>query len=215
MNKKKGMNTMLTFPSQEEIKIAQLACCGRCCNQCESPAAYAWRKRDVDLALLLEKAIHKELTKNEREAVIAHWFDCETVTQIANKKNINPSAVKRTLSRAEEKLKRVLSYVVSYQHNIHDESLIPLAIGKARVIAAARNATGGNSGNRITRLRQSQNISAKTMSDILGVNENRLAQLENGEQPNKAELSALVSFFEVSEDFILKGEFNDKKQIAC
>ena len=215
MNNKQETNCMLTFPTQEEIKIAQLVCCGRCCNQCETPAAYAWRKRDVDLALLLEKAIQNELTKTERETVYAHWFDSETVTQIANRKKVNVSAVKRTLSRAEEKLRRVLSYVVSYQHNIFDESLIPLAIGKARVIAAARNATGGNSGNRITRLRQSQNISVKTMAEILGISEIRFLQLENGEVPDLEELSRIARFFDVSENFILKGEINDKKQIAC
>ena len=41
------------FIDEEEMKAAQLACCGRVCNRCETPAAYAWRKREVDLAILL------------------------------------------------------------------------------------------------------------------------------------------------------------------
>ena len=47
------------YPSKEEIKAAQLACCGRCCDACETPAEYAWRKRSVDLSVLLENAIEK------------------------------------------------------------------------------------------------------------------------------------------------------------
>ena len=56
----------ITYPDEDEIKAAQLACCGRVCRDCEAPAAYAWRKREVDLALLLEKAIENELTEHER-----------------------------------------------------------------------------------------------------------------------------------------------------
>ena len=51
------------FPSREEIKAAQLACCGRCCNQCESPAEYAWRKRDVDMRFCLKEPLRMNLPK--------------------------------------------------------------------------------------------------------------------------------------------------------
>ncbi len=207
--KTKNQEVKPSFPSKEEIKTAQLACCGRCCTQCESPAEYAWRKRDVDMALLLEKAIAEELTETERDTVKRHWFDNKSVSVIAEKKGINPSAVKRTLERAEEKLERVLRYAVFYQNDLKNESIVPLALGRARVIAAARNAVGGSSGSRITRLRQSQNLTKETLAPALGMSVKRLDELENGAVSDESELGALSRFFNVTVDFILKGESDE------
>ena len=102
----------LSYPSREEIRAAQLACCGRCCNACEAPAAYAWRKREVDMSFLLEKAIQKELTEAERGVISEFWFEEKTLTEIARKRNIAASSVKGTLGRAQAKLEKVLSYAV-------------------------------------------------------------------------------------------------------
>lgn len=209
--KKKEMlqEVRAAFPSKEEIRAAQLACCGRCCNQCESPAEYAWRKRDVDMAILLEKAIENELTETERDAVRKHWFDFESVTAIAQGKGINPSAVKRTLERAQDKLEKVLRYVVFYQNEQKNENIVPLVLGRARVIAAARNAKGGSSGDRITRLRQSQNLTKEILAPALDMSVKRLGELENDAVPDGDELAVMSEFFGVTADFILKGESNE------
>lgn len=203
----KHQKTMeMVYPSEEEIKAAQLACCGRFCRECEAPAAYAWRKRDVDLALLLERAINRELSETERETVVDHWFNSLTQTQISRKRGISPAAIKNTLDRAQEKLERVLSYVVCYQQNVADETIIPLALGRARVIAAARNAVGGTSGDRLVRLRQSQSVSRESLRAATGISVARLESLESGALPKTDELLILSEFFDVSVDFILKGE---------
>lgn len=200
------------YPDKEEIKAAQLACCGRHCSACEAPAEYAWRKREVDMALLLEKAIQTELTETERSAVIMHWFDGESITRISQKNEVSPAAVKHTLDRAKEKLERVLSYAVCYQQNVMKESIIPLAVGRARVIAAARNSTGGKAGDRIARLRQSQCLTAEALGVATGISSLRLIKIERGAEPENSELLALSEFFDVSTDFILKGERNAEKE---
>lgn len=209
INSKNQNSAEMSYPSEEEIKAAQLACCGRFCKECESPAAYAWRKREVDLAILLERAINRELSETERETIVDRWFNSLTQTQISRKRGISPAAVKNTLDRAQEKLERVLSYVVCYQQNISDESIIPLALGRAKVIAAARNASGGTSGDRLMRLRQSQSISKESFSAATGISVARIERLESGDLPKTDELLALSEFFDVTVDFILKGERDD------
>ena len=78
--------------------------------------------------------------------------------------------------------------------------------GQKPVIAAARNASGGTSAQRIMRLRQSQNLSRKTLSKALGIEQTRLENLEHGKSSlNLQELTAISEFFSVSTDFILKG----------
>ncbi len=206
----KNIDVREHFPSREEIRTAQLACCGRCCTQCESPAEYAWRKRDVDMAILLEKAIENELTETERRTIKDHWFNNEGVTEIAEKRGVNPSAVNRTLSRAQEKLERVLSYTVCYQRMQSNENIVPIVLGRAKVIAAARNAVGGTTGDRITRLRQSQNLTREILAPALDVSVKRLAQLESDVVPTGEELAALSVFFNVTADYLLKGESDEQ-----
>lgn len=201
------------YPDESEIKAAQLACCGRHCTECEAPAEYAWRKRSVDLAILLEGAIENELTPLERETIKEYWYNAKTLTVIAAEKGISPSTVSANLERARGKLKRVLSYAVRYQHDVSTESIIPLALGRARVIAAARNATGGTPALRIMRLRQSQNLSREALSKATAIPPSRLERIENAKaSPDSEEIIALSEFFAVSSDFILKGADSIEKQ---
>ncbi len=200
-----------SYPSEEEIKAAQLACCGRYCRECEAPAAYAWRKRDVDMSILLEKAIRNELTDSEREIVIDHWFNSLSQTQIAQKRNVSPAAVSATLKRSTEKLERVLKYAVCYRNDILSENVIPLALGRARVIAAARNAVGGDTADRILRLRQSQCLSREAFSQAVGISAKRLEAIEKGTDLKLNELVAIAEFFDVTADYILKGVSDDRK----
>lgn len=200
----------VAFPSKEEMKTAQLICCGRCCTQCETPAEYAWRKREVDMADLLELAIKNELTDTEREVVRLYWYDSETVSSIANKRGINPSAVGRTLSRAKEKLENVLKYAVLYQNDMNNEAVIPVVLGRARVIATAKSAVYRTAGERISGLRQAQNLTRDTLASALGISTRRLENIENNATPGADEILSLSVFFGVSTDYILKGESDGK-----
>lgn len=213
--KKKKESAEYFYPDKDEIKAAQLACCGRHCSACEAPAEYAWRKREVDLALLLEKAIRNELTETERTAVMLHWYDGESLTDISHKKGISPAAVKRTLDRAHEKLEKVLSYAVFYQQNVLNESVIPIALGRARVIAAARNFSGEKTGGRIAGLRQSQCLTYDALSIATGIKSSRLLKIEEGSEPAIFEIVALSEFFAVTADFILKGEKDVKNEVVA
>ncbi len=207
---KKGQNedeNLFTFPDEQEIKTAQAVCCGRVCTECETPAEYAWRKRDVDMALLLEEAIEKELSETEKNTVTDYWFESLSLTEIAARREISPAAVSSTLKRAQGKLERVLGYAVKYQRDLQNETVIPLALGRARVIAAARKASYGGINDRICRLRQSENLSREALGKVIGISQSRLAALESGKVlADSREIIALSEFFNVTTDFILKGD---------
>lgn len=213
--KKKSENPQPFYPDKEEIKAAQLACCGRYCSACEAPAEYAWRKREVDMSLLLERAIRKELTEVEKSVVTLHWYEEKSITEISKINGTSVTAVKKTLTRAQEKLERVLGYAVCYQQNILSESVIPVIVGRAKVISAARNSPGGTTGVRIARLRQSQCLTVEALGYATGIKPLRIQKIEDGAQPDCSELVALSRFFSVTTDFILKGETNEEnKNIA-
>ena len=58
----------------------------------------------------VNRVIQEELTPLQREALIAYYFQEQTITQIAEERGVNKSTVCRTLHRAEEKLRRYLKY---------------------------------------------------------------------------------------------------------
>lgn len=210
--KKQNRLSSFVYPDKQEIKAAQLACCGRYCTSCESPAEYAWRKREVDMSLLLERAIHRELTETEKNAVMLHWYDGKSLTQISKEKGVSAAAVKQTLDRANEKLEKVLSYVICYQQNIISESIIPLAVGRARVIASARNSNVTSAGERIAHLKESQCLSWEALSSATGISISRLLKIEKGAEIDVSEIITLSDFFNVTTDYILKGEKNYGKE---
>lgn len=201
------------YPDEAEIKAAQLACCGRYCNACETPAEYAWRKREVDMSLLLEKAIQEELTETEKEILTDYWFNSESLTQIAEKRKIKPPSVKGALTRAQEKIERALRYAVFYQQEIMSESVIPAVVGRARIIACARNGTGENASERIKKLRIAQGISIEKLGKATEISAERIKKLECGDLPLVSELILISDFFNVTTDFILKGESNEQNVI--
>ena len=65
--------------------------------------------REVQLKRV-QRVIKEELTPLQREALIAYYFQEQTITQIAEERGVNKSTVCRTLHRAEEKLRRFLKY---------------------------------------------------------------------------------------------------------
>lgn len=198
----------ISYPSEEEMRAAQLACCGRVCKNCETPTAYAWRKREVDMALLLERAIENELTEKERSIVKDKWYNSLSFSQIALNRGISPAAVKKTADRALKKLESVLQYVVFYQRDIMDESIVPAAAGNARVILSARKMKSDEIGRRLSNLRLGSGYSLKQFSLATFIPQRRIEEIEHGGKPTVEEIICLSEFFAVTTDFLLKGENN-------
>ena len=58
----------------------------------------------------LRRVIEAELTVNQREILLAYYFQDKTMTQIAKERGVNVSTVSRTLHRAENRVRRCLRY---------------------------------------------------------------------------------------------------------
>ena len=58
----------------------------------------------------IRRVIEEELTDLQREALVAYYFNCSSLTEIAAMRGVNKSTVCRTLHRAEQKLRRYLKY---------------------------------------------------------------------------------------------------------
>lgn len=81
------------------------------------PEAYdpfAEPERDYRHYLLrraLPRVIRDELTPDQRELIYLRYWHRMKVVEIAAKKNLHKATVSRTLTRAEERIRRVLGYL--------------------------------------------------------------------------------------------------------
>ncbi|MBQ6266863.1 MAG: sigma-70 family RNA polymerase sigma factor [Clostridia bacterium] len=197
---------LFTPPQKEEIEAAQRVCCGRGCSACEAPAAYAWRKRAVDLSALVDQAVRRELTAPERRAVVLHWYRGFSVSETAQALGVSRPTVSVTLQRALRRLEQVLQYVVAYQHDLQTTALVPLAVRRAAAVSSARAFLPASVGARLRTLREREAIPCETAASLLGFQSDRLESLEAGRVTLRtSELLKLSGFYQVSTDLILKG----------
>ena len=68
------------------------------------------RQRLERLAANLQTAMDQELTPRQRQMLQMHFFDGQTVTDIADTLGVSKSTVSRTISRSIDKLFRALRY---------------------------------------------------------------------------------------------------------
>lgn len=197
---------IFSFPTEEEMTAAQNICCGKCCLSCETPAAYAWRKRDADLSVLLERAVETELSDTERIIIEEYFYNSKKLVTIAAERGVSSSAAGKTLERAIGKLRDVLKYVIMYQRGIDNESVVPLALSRAAAILRSSRYIGESSGERLLSLRMKEGLSRKSVSEITGISAGRLGYIERDEQDICGEeLVKLCDFYNVSTDYIMKG----------
>ena len=58
----------------------------------------------------MRRVIREELTEQQREVLMAYYFQEIPIPLIAQERGVHKSTVYRTLHRAEEKLRRYLKY---------------------------------------------------------------------------------------------------------
>lgn len=202
----KNSSEEFTYPDEKEAQRAVRICCGVCCNACETPVEYAWRKRKTDMAQLLALAIEKELTERERAVIRDYYCGEMSLSKIAAKECIAKETVHTAKIRAEEKLRRVLMYVRMYQQDeICEEKIRPL--NESFAIIRARRSEPDTLGERLEKERVSRGITLKKAEETAGIDSRRLSLFEKGKAlPDADEIKALCLLYETTPDRMLDFE---------
>ncbi|MBR6701566.1 MAG: transcriptional regulator [Clostridia bacterium] len=192
------------YPDEEEIRQAVKACCGRCCVACETPVEYAWRKRETDMALLLDTAIERELTDNERRVIYARYFEDKSVSEIAKELSLAPSSVRETRLRAERKLKKALAYLYMYVTDTVTKPDFEICLDNSFSVLAAKKQTPLKVGARLRNIRVGRALTREKASDVLGIGMERLGRIERGKaNPDALEIRRICGVFGVSYEKLL------------
>ena len=182
-------------------------CCGSYCPSCEAPDDYSWRRRDVDLSILLDQVIEERLSQKEKIVVNGYWFKGKNLSQIAREQGVCTSSVSRCLENAQRKIFDALKCTVAYQHNIENVEFLPVAVRRAMAVSAAKRFDPESLGERIKKLRCCENISIELLSEASKIPPKKLKAIEESKMnPTLKELAFLSGFFKTTTDYLLKGE---------
>jgi len=207
--RKEETNT-ISYPSQEEILAAQRVCCGAACAACESPVEYAWRRRDIDIAVLLHLAIERELLPAQRELVVRHWLEGESIGALAEQQGVTPGSITHQLKTSLKRLHRALYYVVQYQQNLQEaEAPTSLSVQRAKAVLAAQCCACKDFSARLQNQRIASNLPVAYAAEALGISAKRLTALEEGAQePTLREAVTLAAFYGIDLNEYMKGSDN-------
>ena len=200
-------------PTSDEIAAAQLSYLNWERSEAEEMAEYVSRRRTVELADLISEIIDNDLNVSQREVIKKYWYEKKSIPRISKETHQNKSSVSRTLDNAYKKIEVLLRYAVMYQYNIKQTDFLPAAVREAFMFEGKRHFKPEKLGERLTLLRNRENMSIDLLSRSTGIFHMRLEDFERGLQlPTAEELVKLSSYFGVTSDYILKGESNEQKE---
>ncbi|MCR5485783.1 MAG: helix-turn-helix domain-containing protein [Clostridiales bacterium] len=195
-----------TFPTADELAMAKKAYFDWERSEAESLSDFVCRRRTVDLSYLVGDAMDACLTKTEKTAVKKYYYGGKKIFDIAEELNVSTQSVRKTLGRALGKIGERLKYVVEYQYDLKNIPFLPLAVREAVMLDAIRRSSPLLFGEKIKKLRESENISVSALCASMDISETDLSALENGDRaPTAKEIIAFSSYFDVSADHLLKG----------
>ena len=182
-------------------------------KQHETLDEYMLRKRKIELNCLVREVIENELSDTDKIIVQLHWYDNKTINQIAEIIGIDRSKVSRLRDKINGIIYDKLKYALQYRYG-KDYSASVRVIIKNKDALFVVSGSQNSIEERIRNLRLTQCMSIKDASDMTGISEKHLRDIENGTVKATAEdVRLIATAFKTSGDYIIfgkkKGDFSN------
>ncbi|MBR3836004.1 MAG: transcriptional regulator [Clostridia bacterium] len=178
------MNTISdTVISVEEARTALR--CMRLCNldeyeALESVDSLVERIRRISMAKLVESIIETKLTENQRTVVQSFWFSEKNTSQIARELGVSQSNVYRTLTRANETIKELLTPLVTYFSDLPDVQVAPVIFRETMKTCSAREGEADTLSAVLTNIRLSKAVAPECAAQAMCITVKELVKIESG-----------------------------------
>ncbi len=185
------MNISDEVISVEEARAALK--CMRMCNLDEFEALecvedFVGRIRKVSTAKLLENIIDTRLSETQRNFIKEHWYSGKSTAQIARESGVSQANVYRTLTRANEIIKELLTPLVYYYNDLPDASLVPIYVNEVKEICSARNNKTTRLSQQLKNLRLSNSVTSESLARAMCITEKTLKDIECGKKEPTVEI---------------------------
>ncbi len=128
----------------------------------------------------------------------AVFYDGKTLSEVSAEKGVSPAAVSAALSKAKQKLKKALDYVIIYQNELEGGRGTEALLNYAVSVNAARQSAGASPGEKLKNLRAARAIPSSVAAKALGIDRARLLEIESGSaEPLAAEVLGLCEIYGV------------------
>lgn len=148
----------------------------------ESLESFAIRLRKVTTSRLVHDIIETKLTDTQRVFFKEYWYSGKNTAQIAREYGVSQANVYRTVTRANETVRELMTYVIRYQYDLEDASIVPLRTREIIEICAAENSTDRTLCGGLKNLRIASAVSADELADALKLSTKELEQTERGKK---------------------------------
>ncbi len=190
--------------SNEEYLLAQEAFSKWQSQTYENVEDYILRQRKSELNELVKKVIRNELSSTERLLVELHWYRNLSKREIAKRLGMDPSTVSRKLNKISDIIYEKLKYALEYRYGGGFSEKARLII-KNKDALFIRQDTESLSG-RVRKLRREQFLTEEEVSELTGITEKRLKEIENtGKEMTVTEAKKLAVFYRTTADYIIFG----------
>ncbi len=175
---------------------------------------YILRQRKCELNELVNKVISQELSASDRVLVDLHWFKGYSKSEVARKLGIDPSTVSRRLDKITDTIYDKLKYAIEYRYG-------PSFSHRAKLIIKNKDAFFSYSepevlSRRIKQLRMKQGLELRDVSEMTGITEKALREIEDkGRELTGTEIKKLAVFYGTTADYILFGSKASSVKKGC
>ncbi len=175
-------------------------------KQHETVDEYMMRKRKIELNCLVREVIENELGDTDQLIVRLHWYENKTINQVAEIIGIDRSNISRRLDKINNTIYDKLKYALQYRYG-KDYSASVRVIIKNKDALHIIHDFESTMPSRIKNLRLTQSLSLKDASDMTGISEKHLCNIENGTAQATAEdVRLIATAFKTSGDYIIFGK---------
>lgn len=176
----------------------------------ETVDSYMLRQRKRELQQLVRKVIENELSDCDKTIVSMKWYRNMTTSEISEKLGIDRSTVSRHLEKINNTVYEKLKYAIEYRYGKNFSKQSELIIKSGDAYCCSLNAD--EISERLKNLRTLNCLSISEVSELTGIKEKRLSELEKeGSSMNMTELKKLTVLFRCSSDYLIFGKRTGKR----
>lgn len=139
----------------------------------------AQRVRAVTTSSLVEEIIENNLSAVQRDYIKKYWYENKNTAEIARECGVSQAGVYRTIERANEIIRDLMTPVMKYRENVAKAEILPL-VQEAVEISAARNSLTDSVSEKLRNVRVENAISIEKLARALKISAKELEEIEGG-----------------------------------